>query len=118
MRRKTRQRLETQIQRLEQQRHAARQQLRAMVTQMHLAQRTRAGEYVELAGLAHLDPGTLLGGLCELATLLTDPAHLARWKMEGDARLAAHHQRKAHRRRPTSSQERGSSEAETEGMSS
>jgi hypothetical protein len=56
--------------------------LRALARQTRQAQRFRHGEYVELAGLAHLDPGTLLGGLCELATMLTDAERVAihAWK--------------------------------------
>jgi hypothetical protein len=77
--------------------------LRALTRQTQHEQRSRHGEYVELAGLAHLDPGTLLGGLCELATRLTDPECMGHWKMKGDARLAEHHRRKAHRRHLASS---------------
>jgi Conjugal transfer protein TraD len=111
MRKKARQQLEAQLRRLAQQQHTAKQKLRALTRQTHLEQRSRHGEYVELAGLAHLDPDTLLGGLCELATLLTDPERLARWKAQGAARLSEHRRRKAHRRRPASSVESGRSAA-------
>jgi hypothetical protein len=113
MRRKSPQHLAAQLQRIEQQRHDAKQKLRALVRQTHQEQRRRHGEYVELAGLAHLDPGTLLGGLCELAMLLTDTERLARWKALGDKRLAEYRSRKAHRRRPASSMDGGRFEAET-----
>ena len=113
MRRKSPQHLAAQLQRIEQQRHDAKQKLRALVRQTRQEQRRRHGEYVELAGLAHLDPGTLLGGLCELAMLLTDTERLARWKALGDKRLAEYRYRKAHRRRPASSMDGGRFEAET-----
>jgi hypothetical protein len=99
MKQYARQHLEEQLRRLAQQRHKTTQKLRALARQTRQAQRYRHGEYVELAGLAHLDPGTLLGGLCELAALLTDPERLARWKVRGDASLEAQRQRKAHRKR-------------------
>ena len=102
MRQKTRQHLEEQLQRIEQQRDDTKRKLRALARQGQQERRYRCGEYVELAGLAHLDPGTLLGGLCELATMLTDREQVSRWKAAGDARLAEHRHRKAHRR-PVSS---------------
>jgi conjugative transfer protein TraD len=107
MRHKAHQHLETQLQRLEQKRHAAKQKLRALARQTRQEQRSRHGELVELAALGHVDPGTLLGGLCELATLLTDPERVARWKVLGDARLEACRRRKAHRRRLESSGDGG-----------
>ena len=115
MRQHAQQHLEAQLQRLAQQRHKTRQKLRALARQTRQAQRYRHGEYVELAGLAHLDPDTLLGGLCELATLLTVSERMARWKAKGDARLAERRRRKAHHRRLASSVDGGTSEAETEG---
>ena len=113
MRKKARQHLEAQLRRLAQQQHTTKQKLRALTRQTRQAQRYRHGEYVELAGLAHLDSGTLLGGLCELAAMLTDPECVARWKVQGEARLDAHRRRKAHRRRPGLSVDGGSSDAET-----
>jgi hypothetical protein len=118
MRRKAQQHLEAQLQRIEQQRHDAKQKLRALTRQTRHEQRSRHGEYVELAGLAHLDSGTLLGGLCELATLLTDPEYMGRWKTKGDARLAEHRRRKAHRRRLASSVDGGTSAMETKSTQS
>ena len=103
MRQKAQQHLEAQLQRFAQQRDATKQKLRALARQTRQAQRSRHGEYVELAGLAHLDPGTLLGGLCELATMLTDAERVARWKARGDTRLEAHRRRKAHRKRAVGS---------------
>jgi hypothetical protein len=115
MQHKAHQHLEAQLRRIEQQRHTAKQKLRALARQTRREQRARHGEYVKLAGLAHLDPGTLLGGLCELATLLIDPERVACWKAQGDARLAAYRRRKAHRRHLAASGEGGTSEAQTEG---
>jgi hypothetical protein len=114
MRQPAQQHLEAQLRRLAQQRHKTQQKLRALARQTRQAQRYRHGEYVELAGLAHLDPGTLLGGLCELATLLTEPARVARWKVQGESRLETH-RRKAHRQHPAWSVESGVSNAETGG---
>jgi hypothetical protein len=116
MRQDTRQHLEEQLRRLAQQRHKTKQKLRTLTRQTRQAQRYRHGEYVELAGLAHLDPGTLLGGLCELATLITDLERVARWKVRGDTRLAAHRRRKSHRQHDASSVHEGISEMKTEGM--
>ena len=114
MRKKAHQHLEAQLRRLVQQQHTTKQKLRALTRQTRREQRARHGEYVELAGLAHLDPGTLLGGLYELASMLTDRERLARWKVQGEAQLDAHRQSKAHRRRPASSVDGGSSTARTE----
>jgi hypothetical protein len=114
MRQHAQQNLEKKLRRLAQQRANTKKKLRALARQTRQAQRYRHGEYVELVGLAHLDPGTLLGGLCELAAMLTDPERVARWKVQGDARLDAHRRRKAHRRPPASSVDSGSSDAETE----
>jgi hypothetical protein len=112
---KAHQHLEAQLRRIEQQRHTAKQKLRALARQRRREQRSRHGEYVEVAGLAHLDSGTLLGGLCELATLLTDTERVARWKVQGDATLEAYRWRKAHRRRKTPSVEGGISVPKTQG---
>jgi conjugative transfer protein TraD len=114
MRKKAWEQLEKQLGRLAQQQNKTKQKLRALTRQAHLEQRYRHGKYVELAGLAHLDPGTLVGGLCELAALLTDPERSARWKELGDVHLAAHRRRKAHRRHPASSVDGDTSNAETE----
>ena len=116
MRKKAHQHLEAQLRQLAQQQNTTKQKLRMLTRQTRLEQRYRHGEYVELAGLAHVDPGTLLGGLCELAILFTDPERVTRWKVQGEARLGIHRRRKAHRRRPTSSVDGGVSNAETEGM--
>jgi hypothetical protein len=97
---KARQQLEEHLRRLEQQRRETQRKLRALVRQTQHELRYRCGELVELAGLAHLDPGTLLGGLCALADLLTDVDTAARWKTVGEVRLAAYRQRKARRKRP------------------
>jgi hypothetical protein len=105
MRQHAQQHLEAQLRRLGQQRHKTKQKLRALARQTRQAQRYRHGEYVELAGLAHLDPGTLLGGLCELATLLTNPECIARWKVQGEAQLETHRRHKAYRRRPALSRD-------------
>jgi hypothetical protein len=113
MRRQSLQHPAAQLQRIEQQRHDTKQKLRALARQTRHEQRHRHGEYVELAGLAYLDPGTLLGGLCELAMRLTDTERLARWKALGDKRLAEYRSRKAHRRRPASSVDGERFEAET-----
>ena len=114
MRQHTRQHLEAQLQRLAQRQHHTKQKLRVLTRHTRQEQCYRHGEYVELAGLAHVEPGTLLGGLCELAVLLTDPERVARWKELGDARLAAHRHRKAHRRRPALSGDGGVANAKTE----
>jgi coproporphyrinogen III oxidase len=90
VRQSTRQHLEEQLQRLAKQQEKTKQKLRALARQTRQAQRYRHGEYVELAGLAHLDPGTLFGGLCELAERLTDPERIARWKVRGEVRLGTH----------------------------
>jgi hypothetical protein len=103
VRQSTQQHLEEQLQRLAKQQEKTKQKLRALARQTRQAQRYRHGEYVERAGLAHLDSGTLFGGLCELAEMLTDPECIARWKVLGDARLDANHRRKAHRKRSTPS---------------
>jgi hypothetical protein len=115
MRQPAQQHLEAQLQQLAKQRHKTKQKLRALARQTRQAQRYRHGEYVEIAGLAHLDPDTLLGGLCELATLLNDPERIAHWKVRGDARLKAHYRHKTHRRRGPSSVDKGISGTETEG---
>ena len=114
MRQHAQQHLEEQLRRLAQQRHKTKQKLRALARQTRQAQRYRHGEYVKLAGLAHLAPATLLGGLCELATLLTDPERTARWKVQGEVQLDAHCRRKAHRRHLTSSVDDGRSAVGTE----
>jgi hypothetical protein len=114
MRQHAQQHLEEQLRRLAQQRVNTKKKLRALARQTRQAQRYRHGEYVELAGLANLDPGTLLGGLCELAALLTDPKHLARWKVAGDSWLDAHRRQKGHRRRPALSEDDGVATTETE----
>ena len=116
MRQHAQQHLDAQLRRLAQQRDKTKQKLRALTRHTRQAQRYRHGAYVELAGLAHLDPGTLLGGLYELATLLTDPERVVRWKVQGDAQLETHRRRKAHRRHSVSSVEGGISEAETKGV--
>ena len=113
MRQHVRQHLEAQLQRLAQQRDKTKQKLRTLTRHTRQARRYRHGAYVELAGLAHLDPGTLLGGLCELATMLTDPEPLERWKALGDTRLAEHRRHKTHRR-PGSSGGGGTSSEESE----
>jgi hypothetical protein len=114
MRQRAQQRLEEQLQRLAQRQNHTKQKLRALTRHTYQEQCYRHGEYVELAGLAHVDPGTLLGGLYELAALLTDPERVARWKVLGDVRLEAQRRRKAHRRRPASSVDGGVSNAATE----
>jgi Conjugal transfer protein TraD len=115
MQHKAHQHLEAQLRRIEQQRHIAKQKLRALARETRREQRARHGEYVEVAGLAQLDPGTLLGGLCELATLLTDAERVARWKVRGDATLEVYRWRKAHRRRRASSLDGGISAPKTQG---
>jgi hypothetical protein len=99
MRQNTRQHLEEQLQRLAQQREDTRQKLRALARQARHEQRYRSGELVELAGLVHLDPAILLGGLCALAVMSADSDTASRWKAVGEARLAEHRRRKAHRNR-------------------
>jgi hypothetical protein len=95
---KERQQLEDHLRRLEQQRLEAKRKLRALARQTRDERWYRCGELVELAGLARLDPATLLGGLCELATHVTDAATAERWHATGEARLAAYRRRKAHRK--------------------
>ena len=114
MQRPARQHFEAQLRRLAQQRHKTKQKLRALARQTRQEQRYRHGQYVELAGLAHLDSGTLLGGLCELATLLTDPARVARWKAQGEVQLEIHRRRKVSRRHPASSVDGRTSDAKAE----
>lgn len=118
MRKKARQHLESQLQRLAQQQNTTKQKLRMLTRQNRLEQRSRHGEYVELAGLAHIDPETLLAVLRELATLLTDLERVARWKVQGEAWLETHRRRKAHRRRLAASGDDGTSEAVTTGSPS
>lgn len=98
---KARQHLEEQLRRLEQQREDTKRKLRALARHTQREQRYRCGECVELAWLAHLDSGTLLGGLCEVATGLADRERAAQWKAVGDARLAEQRRRRAHRTRST-----------------
>jgi hypothetical protein len=114
MRQHARQHLEEQLRRLAQQRANTKKKLRVLARQTRQTQRYRHGEYVELAGLAHLDHGTLLGGLCELAAMLTDPECVARWKVQGEARLEALHRRKVSRRHPVSSVDKRTAHAKTE----
>ena len=99
MRQNARQHLEAQLQRLAQQREDTKKKLRALARQTQHEQRYRYGEFVERAGLVHLDPGTLLGGLCALAAMSTASDTASRWKVVGEARLAEHRRRKAHRKR-------------------
>lgn len=101
MRKKGREHLEEQLKRIEQQRDETKRKLRALAWQTQREQRYRYGELVELSGLAQADPETLLGGLCELATMITDGNTASRWKGVGDAKLDTHRQRKAHRKRST-----------------
>jgi hypothetical protein len=98
---KERQYLEDHLQRLEQQRLETKRKLRALARQTRDERWYRCGELVDLADLAHLDPATLLGGLCELATRVTDAATAERWHATGEARLAAYRRRKAHRKTST-----------------
>lgn len=91
--------LEQHLRRLEQQRQQTKRHLRALARQTQQALRHRCGALVELAGLAHLDPGTLLGGLCALAAQLAEPDTITRWKQDGEQRLAEYHRRKARRQR-------------------
>jgi hypothetical protein len=99
MRAKARQQLEAQLQRLEHQRDDTKRKLRALAQQAQRERQYQYGEFVELAGLAQVDPGTLLGGLCALTTMLTDDDTASRWKSAGDALLADHRRRKGHRKR-------------------
>jgi hypothetical protein len=99
MRAKARQQLEAQLLRLEHQRDDTKRKLRALVQQAQRKRRYQYGELVELAGLAQVDPGTLLGGLCALTTMLADGDTVSRWKGAGDALLADHRRRKGHRKR-------------------
>ena len=95
---KERQHLEDHLRRLEQQRLETKRKLWALARQTRDERWYRCGELVDLANLAHLDPATLLGGLCELATRVTDAATAERWHATGEARLAAYRRRKAHRK--------------------
>jgi len=99
MRQNARQHLEAQLRRLAQQRDDTKQKFRALARQTRQKRRYRSGELVELAGLVHLDPETLLGGLGALAAMSTDSDTASRWKAVGEARLAEHRRRKAHRKR-------------------
>jgi hypothetical protein len=56
---------------------------------------------VELAGLAHTDPSTLLGGLCDLGQRILDPTTAAHCKSAGEPLLDAYFQRKWHRKHPS-----------------
>ena len=73
MRQNARQHREAQRQRVAQQRDNTAWQPVFSHGQAQHEQRSRQGAYVALAGLAHVDPATLLGGLRALATLRTDP---------------------------------------------
>ena len=95
-----RQHLEDHLRRLEQQRQQTKRKLRVLARQTQYEKRYRCGELVELAGLAHLDPETLLGGLCILADMLTDEDTAAQWKTIGEGRLANHNRSKARQKRP------------------
>jgi hypothetical protein len=97
---KARQQLEDHLRRLEQQRQETRRRLRALARHTQHELRYRCGELVELAGLASLDPATLLGGLCALAERLTDTETVAHWKTVGEGQLANHNRRKARQKRP------------------
>jgi hypothetical protein len=111
MRGRERQRLETQLQRLKDKQH----QLTTDITHMTRKLRDEArherqkrlllyGELVEHAGLAHIDPGTLLGGLYDLEQRMRDPNAGTHYKAVGELLLAAYLQRKWHRKqRPTAS---------------
>jgi hypothetical protein len=90
MRQNARQRLEVQLQRVAQQREDTKQKLRALARQAQHEQRYRSGELVELAGLVHLEPATLLGGLCALAAMSADNDTASCWRAVGEARLAEH----------------------------
>jgi hypothetical protein len=94
-----RQHLEKRLRRLVQQWDDTKQKLRALARQTRQEQRYQYGKLVELAGLVHIDAGTLLGGLCELATMITDRERALRWKALGDVRLAEHYRHRAHRKR-------------------
>jgi hypothetical protein len=99
MRTKTHQSLEAQLRRIEAQREDTRQKLRALARHTQCERRYQYGMLVELAGLKQVDSGTLLGGLCEVATMLAETQTASRWKAHGDVLLEAHRQRKAHRKR-------------------
>jgi hypothetical protein len=103
MRQRERQRLEAHLQRLKDKRqqvdgdiaHTARK-LRAAARHARQQRRLRFGELVELAGLDHLDPATVLGGLCEVAQLLHDPQVCARWQALGVSMLQTPRTRRRH----------------------
>ena len=109
MKKRERQRLETQLQRLKVKQaqlaeditHTARQ-LRAAERYERQKQLLYYGELVELAALAQLDLGTLLGGLCDLRQRLHDPGMSAKWKAAGEPLLVAYLQRKWHRKQRSS----------------
>ena len=97
MRDTTRQHLENQLQRLEQQREETKRKLRTLARQAQRDRRYRCGALVELAGLAEVEPSMLLGGLCELADMIDDASAASRWKAIGETKLGAQRRRKSHR---------------------
>src|SRR5262249_55730803 len=94
-----RQHLEAQLQLLAQQQGHTMQKPRIVARQTQQEQRYRHGEYVELAGLAHLDPGPLLGSLGAWAAMSPNSDTASRGKAVGEERLAEHRRCKAHRKR-------------------
>jgi Conjugal transfer protein TraD len=108
MRKREHRRLETQLQRLKHKHHRLTADIAHTACRLREAAQyerqkrlLRYGELVELAGLAHTDPGTLLGGLCELGQCMLDPGTAARCQSIGAPLLATYLQRKWHRRRPS-----------------
>lgn len=70
---------------------------------MQRDRRYRCGTLVELSGLAEVEPGILLGGLCELADMIHDESAASRWKVVGETKLEAQRRHKSHRKHPMTS---------------
>ncbi len=70
MRTKARHHLEEQLQRLAHQRQETKRKLCALARQERQERQTRCWELLELAGLAEVEPATLLGGFCALAEMM------------------------------------------------
>jgi hypothetical protein len=108
MKARDRRRLETQLQRLKDKHHRlthdighTSRRLREATRSERQKQLIRYGELVELAGLAHTDPSTLLGGLCDLSQRLLAPSTAAHCKGAGEPLLDTYLQRKWHRKHPS-----------------
>jgi hypothetical protein len=111
MKARDRRRLETQLQRLKDKHHQlthdighTSRRLREATRSERQKQLIRYGELVEFAGLAYIDPSTLLGGLSDLQQRLLDPSIAVHCKITGEPLLDAYLQRKWHRKHPSTLQ--------------